>query len=254
MPLALRNFFYNGGNYFSILPSSFFVSKTTVDNYAALYFLQNVTNITDSETNFCTMLVNNLTHEPAFFQAPDYVPVSVVTDKGTGAFANEDHYHVNMAAFLLLGKFFDFLKENGVYDNTRIIIVSDHGRDIKSPFPNNITLPNAEGVEFYNALLLVKDFDSDFHADSSLLSDNTFMTNADVPLLAAQGIIENAVNPFTGKTLMAQKDKGVTITTSNLWMHEKHKKYSFDIKKNEWLYVNKNIFEESNWKNVEITE
>ena len=35
------------------------------------------------------------------------------------------HYQVNMAAFLKLGEWFDYLRENGVYDNTRIIIVSD---------------------------------------------------------------------------------------------------------------------------------
>ena len=37
------------------------------------------------------------------------------------------HYHVNMAAYIEHGNWFDYLRENGVYDNTRIILVSDHG-------------------------------------------------------------------------------------------------------------------------------
>lgn len=28
------------------------------------------------------------------------------------------HYHINVAAYLQLGKWFDYLKENGVYGNT----------------------------------------------------------------------------------------------------------------------------------------
>ena len=41
------------------------------------------------------------------------------------------HYHVNMAAMLQLAAWFDSLRENGVYDNTRIIIAADHGRNLK---------------------------------------------------------------------------------------------------------------------------
>ena len=40
-------------------------------------------------------------------------------------------YHCNMAAFLQLGKWFDVLREQGVYDNTRIILVADHGYSLE---------------------------------------------------------------------------------------------------------------------------
>lgn len=36
------------------------------------------------------------------------------------------HYQSNMAALLQLGEWFDYLRDNGVYDNTRIILVADH--------------------------------------------------------------------------------------------------------------------------------
>jgi arylsulfatase A-like enzyme len=41
------------------------------------------------------------------------------------------HYHSNMATMLRVGEWMDYLKEQGVYDNTRIIIVADHGRKLK---------------------------------------------------------------------------------------------------------------------------
>ena len=49
----------------------------------------------------------------------------------------------------------------------------------------------------YNPLLLVKDFD----CNDELKIDDRFMTNADTPLLAFAGLIENPVNPFTGNPI-----------------------------------------------------
>jgi hypothetical protein len=246
MPFVLRGIVYNSGKYLhsnNDFDGKIRYPKSTINNYANLYYLPEITGITDENKDFAVMFVNELTHEPAFFEAPEYVPVSKITDKGKGLFANEDHYSVNIAAFLLLGKWFDFLKENGVYDNTKIIIVSDHGWNINSPFPNNIMLPNGIGLEAYAALLMVKGFST----DGTLQSSDTFMTNADVPFLAAEGIIQNPVNPFNGETLTADKEQGVTITTAQRWQPEMQLKYLYDIKPDEWLHVHDNIFEPKNW-------
>ena len=48
----------------------------------------------------------------------------------------------------------------------------------------------------YNPLFLVKDFDS-----KGFLVDDRFMTNADTPILALDGLIDAPVNPFTGKPI-----------------------------------------------------
>ena len=45
-------------------------------------------------------------------------------------------------------------------------------------------------------MLMVKDFDGEGFGTSE-----EFMTNADVPALAAKGLINEPVNPFTGKAL-----------------------------------------------------
>ena len=109
------------------------------------------------------------------------------------------HYHVNMVTFLRLGECFDYLRELGVYDNTRIIIVADHGRcldqfDIKC---------NGEDMEFFMPLLMVKDFNS-----TGFVVSEEFMTNADVPELATAGLIENPVNPFTGNPIDSSPKNG----------------------------------------------
>jgi arylsulfatase A-like enzyme len=157
-----------------------------------------------------------------------------------------------MAAFLLLGKWFDFLKENGVYDNTRIIIVSDHGRNVVTHLEDGVILPNGEMLEMYQALLLVKDFDAPPLSAQSvspgeLPVDRTFMTNADVPVLATRGLIPSAKNPFTGKIFQSEKADGITLTTNFLWNIEQHFKNMYNIKPGEWLYVREDIFKPENW-------
>jgi hypothetical protein len=245
LPVSFRGILYDTGWWFNYHAVGF--SETTMCNYAVLDILPDITEFNAESKNHLIMMTNNLTHEPEFLQYPGYVPVSVVTDRGSGSFSNESHYHVNMASYLLLGKWFSFLKENGVYDNTRIIIVSDHGRNLFNDFPNNIVLPNDECVEAYNALLLVKDFG----ADGDLVTDNVFMTNVDVPYLATEDTISNPANPFTNALIQKRKEHDVVITTSGYFDPSHHGKYLFNIKKDEWLRVHDNIFNPDNWEKVD---
>ena len=189
------------------------------------------------------VIINLLTHEPSYLEAPDYIPVSKVLNYGDGPYKLEKHYHANIASFLLLAKWFNFLKENGVYDNTRIIILSDHGRKLGDSFPQpypNIRLPYNEEVETFNSLFMVKDF----NASGTLVTNDNFMTCADVPLILTEKIIENPLNPFTGKLFETQKSQGVVITRSDAPDPEK---YIYNIKHNEWLYVKDFIFDKKNW-------
>jgi len=244
-PVLFRGLIYDYGDWL-VCGATPKITIDTLDEYIALDVLPEITAIDETESDCYNVLFNQLPHLPSFFQAPDYVPAIEITNKGNSPFANENHYHANIAALILLGKWFDFLKENNVYDNTRIIIVSDHGTNIHSKFPDNIILPNRSSLQDYAALLLVKDF----YAHEKISVDDSFMTNADVPLLALGGIVENPVNPWTGKILTSNKGNGITLTTSSLWSVKLHPKYIFDIKPNEWLHVSDNIFEIENWTSV----
>jgi len=85
----------------------------------------------------------------------------------------------------------------------------------------------------------------DFNTRGSLNTDNTFMTIADVPLLALHGIIENPVNPFTGNELQSNKENGIFVTTSG--------HLSYTISDNQWLHVHSNIFDLANWSRTNLT-
>ena len=182
-----------------------------VDNYNVLTALPDMTNPVEKESNTLLLMVNNATHEPMLLQEPDYVPQMRVnnteygkeyterfTVDGKTLRVEEDmqliHYHINMAAMLQLGEWFDYMRENDVYDNTRIIIVSDHGTDTYQR--DDLILEDGFDIERNYALLMVKDFNS-----VGFETSEEFMTCADVPILATENVIKEPMNPFTGKRL-----------------------------------------------------
>ena len=183
-------------------------------SYNVLTNLPSITAITEDGQNTFQMMCNEATHSRAMLQLPDYTlseyvdnseydqEPSIRTD-GEGnsiTLASSDqllYYHSDVATFLQLGKWLDYLRENGVYDNTRIILVSDHAFHVETtsapvPFTEDFSVD----LSSYNPLLMVKDFGA-----SQWTTDDRLMSNADVPALAAQGLIDNPLNPFTGNEL-----------------------------------------------------
>ena len=112
-----------------------------------------------------------------------------------------------MAAMIQLGQWMEYLRESGVYDNTRIIITSDHGAEIDYLTSDPSKNKNEESFAYseFMAFMMVKDFDS-----KEFTTDNTFMTNADTPSIAFSDIIQEPTNPFTGKKMTTDvKNKNV---------------------------------------------
>ncbi|MBO5359548.1 MAG: YidC/Oxa1 family membrane protein insertase [Clostridia bacterium] len=276
MPVAAQPYAYNNGIYWKaevfgeVLYSTHVIesisvakghSKPFLKNYTVLNNMANMTQITQENKNTYLFISNDITHEPTILKAPEYVPADLVdntqydaehADRFTlnGQSINitttyqMSHYHVNMAALIQLGNWLDYLKENGVYDNTRIIIAADHGRGFHSSdvfeFENYNYFNRT--AETYYPLLLVKDFDSKGFA----MSDE-FMTNADVPTLATQGIINNPVNPFTGKAINSDEkyahDQIVVLST--IWNIDEHRGNTFPPTK--WASVSGNLFDKKSW-------
>jgi YidC/Oxa1 family membrane protein insertase len=240
-PLILRDAVYNDGNYWS-------TDKTATDfrlilnNYAVLDLLPELTDLKPEKENSFILLVNELTHEPGFLQAPGYIPVPSVTDRGKSKYADVINYPANMAAIKRLGEWFDFLRQHDVYDNSRIIIVSDHGAGINTGIFGG-GLPFLR--EIYNPLLLVKDF----NASSPFAGDQSFMTNADVPFMAMENIIPDPVNPFTGRAITRDDKKApLFINISPKWMPGEHRQNTFVVNPGEWYTVHDDIFNAENWE------
>ena len=238
-PSAFRVFLYDKSEWLKPgNPLNNQLSLSTLDCYTTLDFLPQLTKISNDRFNTYTSIVNDLPHDTVKLQYPDYIPAMEVTNQGNGPFSRENAYHVNIASLLLVGKWLRFLQEQGVYDNTRIIIASDHGKSVGN-YTGNIRLPNNDRLSSFHALLLVKDFGT----TGNLVTDNTFMTHGDVPLIAMDGLIENPVDPFSGKIIESNKKNGVTITTAEV--------LQFIISDNQWMHIQDNIFDEKNWTQLD---
>ena len=146
-----------------------------------------------------------------------------------------------MASFIELGKWFDYMKEQGVWDNTRIIIVSDHGRVTRQI--DELVFEDGFDILGYYSLFMVKDFNS-----TGFETNDDFMTIADVPTYAMKGLIDDPVNPFTGKK----------IDSSDKTAHDQYliDSVEWDVSTNngttylpaKWWTVHDNVLDKNNWK------
>ena len=257
VPVIVQRSVYDGGRYLSSNTTE--TSQAFINNYSALCNLSNITEVTEEDQDTFLMMVNKTTHEKTMLQMPDYTPApdvdnseyydeSLYTLDGVTMKMENDvqmmHYCINMATFLKLGEWFDYMRETGVYDNTRIIIVSDHGAKYTHQF--DYMLFKDVDVMAFNCMLMMKDFD-----DTGFETDNTFMTNADTTSLAMQDVIENPVNPFTGNEINMDgkyDNDGVQILTdSRNWKVKQNNGTTFNTSDGKWLSVHDDIFNEDNW-------
>ena len=283
-PLILQSAIYTEGTYFEPInntidmnnskdtPGKFTVSSAFMnyfrDSYLALKALPSMTELSDGAEGAFVVIQNGTAHNTMPLKEPEYEP-AFEFDNTEYDEANKDrfiydgkaikmddnyalaHYQCNMAAFIQIGNWLDYLREIGVYDNTRIIIVSDHGWPL-GQFDDMIlldgvsdTMYNAEDAMAYNPLLLYKDFGS----DAAFTTDYSFMTNADTPYLAMDGIIDNPVNPFTSNPVFmpdAKNAEKLYIMYTDNWSLEGNtdKVFTNTI----WYSLRgQNVFDRNNW-------
>ena len=242
LPINLRYDFYDDKGWFI----NVFGINSSIYYYAMFSDTKYFINITN-EGNYYNNLHNMITHETYYF-ASDFLPYMELkgVDKKDLDIYKDDfsvrHFYANVASMNILTNLINFLKENDIYDNTKIIIVSDHG------FGANTTVFN-EDMKFanwYNALLMYKDFNS----KGEIKIDTNFMTIADTPYLATKHL-DKVKNPFTGNIITNDyKTNGANIIYLNSWKIDEQfsNRYNF----NEYYYVKDNIFDINNWKKFQI--
>ncbi|MBQ6637079.1 MAG: hypothetical protein IJH82_00340 [Lachnospiraceae bacterium] len=218
-PLNWQDLLYDGGNYCDLngnqcVRSSKYTQNGYYSNFMKTYYvlknLPDLTRVEENGENFFVSLYNATPHMECLLQEPDYVPKKKVDNRSYHPDKEPEYrigerylymfnspqvefYHVDMATFLMLGEWFDYLRSNDCYDNTRIIIVADHGAGVEH---FDSVLENNMDVENFMPVLLVKDFDS-----HGFMESGEIMTNADTPGLAVEGLISDPRNPFTGNLL-----------------------------------------------------
>lgn len=256
-PLAFRKWIYDEGKYLSQFMAE--DSITFAGHIEELNKLGDMAKISNDGSNTFTLIENDTTHSmDVNLQMPDYTLAEEVDnseyidkwrEKLTDAVPERminmntetqlQAYQVNMAALLSIGRWIEYLKENDLYDNTRIIIVADHGYSFFT-FDDMIMDNGGEitDLDMFTPLLMVKDFcESGDTPSEKIVTSDEFMTNADTAIIALEGLVDDPVNPYTGASINnAQKYA--------------RKQYIFDDRI--WLSVEGNIYDPDNWETVKI--
>jgi len=243
----IRNRLYDEGFYYSVISNSYSLG-TFLNHYASLYYLPELTDYT-GEGNTYTFIDNETPHRQISLDAESFEPVIEITPynapigggRQLSKFDN-DNYQAHVASLKRIGLWLEKLQKDGVYDNTRIIIVADHGTTSYNPIFAEFEQYNYT-YGYYNPLLIVKDFD----ADGPIKTDMTFMTTADTPLLAIEGLEVSPINPFTGNNLFEEEEKDEVYAYFGDWSPEHHTKSTYNFDYTQSFSIKDDIFVESNW-------
>ncbi len=280
-PVLLQKFLYNDSEYngFGKQWEQIVIGPTKaagldmslLHDYKELEALSELTELHDDGDTFL-MMVNDTTHCMTLFSEPEYAPAERIDNTAFEA-AHKDRftaggvtlrmdtvlqnqrYQCNMAALLLLGKWFDTLRAEGVYDNTRIIIVSDHGFNVHHNDAYELTWGSGEmtDLNWFYPLLMMKDFGA-----TEWKTSEEFMTNADVPTLAFSDVIPHPVNPSTGRAVtMNKKAEPVQyVLASSYFKIDQNQENTFDAAP--WYAVKEDVRKKENWslvkENAELPE
>lgn len=242
VPLFIQKPLYDGGRYGTSLMLQ--NGSDLKDSLSTLIALPDITYINNNETGTFLMIQNETPHEN--------INPFTVYDFNYAQVPEDTYYAVNMASYIQIARWIRFMKDNGVYDNTRIIIVADHGIDL-GQYPYML-LPNGVDVQYYNPVLMVKDFTDGKTGSQEYTTDNSFMTNADAAVEAVKGLFGTPVNPFTGIPLDGHQkfEEAQHVTTSDNFLAEGVTSTTFNTSDGKWYEVSKNIFDADNWKETKL--
>ena len=271
LPLDLQPDLYDEGQYLSSegkqtqqregVSRAHGLTASSVESYEVLTHLPEMTRIEETGDHYL-FFYSDFTHDPMLLQEPACVPAEEVDNTAYDA-AHADrftadgrrlavttgwqmaHYQTNLADLRQVGAWLDHLREAGAYDNTRIILAADHGYYL---YQSEDLIHREDGkrdldIGNYFPLLMVKDFDS-----HGFTASDTFMTNADVPVLAAEGVIEGARNPFTGKPLTSDEKTAhdQLILTGRAYNVNKNNGTAFQA--STWAAVTGDIWDRDDWE------
>lgn len=242
-PKFWNNEIYDSGKYMKSENTLLTKSESNLANNYNIFraFIDGIS-VSDNSSDHFIIMHSLLTHSKAYLTKDFQLPRKKDEEhKISDYFENPETikaYQVNYLAYKMISDILKKLKQTGVYDNTKIIIVSDHAErypDIKGITPK---------ITQNNAVLLVKDF----YSNEKYKYSYDFMTLADIPYLSTLGAIDVPINPFTNM-LLSDDDKkdGVEIITT---LFKKRSPLQYKDKDRTYLYEEDVIYRHIDKDNI----
>lgn len=227
---------------------------TTFRQWAELDALPQLTEVVE-ESSY-NIVTNILPHEPYFLnencipsQQPLELPDSEVRARGYSSLFSLQHANAARCTMELVANYMDHLREQGVYDSTKIVVVSDHG--IVGKVLDNSSRAVAGGTQdsFFvrtRSLLLVKER----NAQGPLSISEEFRPNADVPAIVCEEI-GGCINPYLeGRPALVVDHDNPFEVTFVPWQFTLQERDRFKIL-SRYLVHGKDPYSAENWEKVE---
>ena len=198
-PYVVRGVLHMKGPWQPLLDHS---AGTTFKEWAELKSLPALS-ATDADRGHLDIVFSILPHEPYFMgedcrprPAPLQLSQEEVHQRGHANLFEYQHALTAKCTLLLVSDYFRWMKQAGVYDNTKIVVVSDHG--IVGPVEDRSSraVAGSTTASFFvktRPVLFVKER----NARGELNISEDFMPNAEVPRIVCEEI-GGCVNPYLG--------------------------------------------------------
>lgn len=238
-PLFQKDFIYQGGNW------GIYGGNISIGRYA----------LKSTKFNFLDKISSNeivAISKPTFTFLHLEIPHNpwVMTEEGMGSIYEKGEYiHEAKHSLLKLSLLFENMKQAGVYDNTQIQIIADHGWWVENPlFSPSFTKLLGTGYSgrrkpgFIHTLMLTK---QPYITQSTMRTSTLLMSNADTPSLACEIILG-----CEGILPLPEIQSSERTLTHNIIDISIGKKERFRDKLKEQWEVKGSIFEEKNWSQI----
>ena len=263
-PEILRVRIYNNGKWLRYRGSGYRISNRDVaeslEFTSSMYAFTHLHNTEAKKPTF-KYLHSTITHNPhgmyydgkrCLFQGPgnqlaEKAAWNDYPHKATIIYANETigdtlfkHYDSEACALNYLSTFIQWLKDNEMYDNTQIFVVSDHGGY------GSIGIPSSIMVKFGrpDALFLFKNF----NASGELKIDSRLMANYDISSIFCENLPNGCPNVPKNILKHGVGNRKIITTTPISFILQQHKQNEWII--DHYFQVKGNIYDESSWQDI----
>lgn len=252
-PNFLRPFIYHDGDWLgaATVQDAFRETKSQVAFLTSLPTLSTATSSTDTLKVIYSLLTHCYYHLQKgvvdFVKDPDPSTPDQPYSAALRGDISREHFYTEEHTLRFLGAYFDWLRENGLYNNTKIILTSDHSwadsRMLSDSFGGNHSYPGRPA-----GLLMIKDF----NASGPLKVSPHYMSTADVPFFACSHLgsekceSNTSVRTYLQQVVSSQEpiERERTHDVSTKWTLERHPANTLEY---ETHRVRNSMFKKDNW-------
>jgi hypothetical protein len=253
-PYTLRPYVYGNGTWLNIVNKERF-NKRQYGQYSYLASMTSISNVNSDRSTF-KYIQSEIAHKPwnidntlQLTLDDPYPETDRLATKVDGIIP--EHFYAEAYSIKVISEWVKWLKQNNIYDNTMIVLVSDHGHydnprlaqafgvDTKGmrQYTENVDYPGRP-----SGLLFIKDFSSGEKPKES----KQFMSTADVP-----SIVCSAIGGCDGilkdpRGIKSERSFLYSIGEANV---SRHGEKTFTI--DQTYEINSSIYDKENWTQVE---